>query len=79
MTAHERGECMLVLSRKQNQQIVIDKDIVVTVVDIRDDRVSLGVDAHRDVPVHRKEIHTAITRAEAHKESTGESESTCSP
>ena len=60
-------------------QQLIDKDIVVTVVDIRDDRVSLGVDAQRDVPVHRKEIHTAIERAEAHKESSGESESACSP
>ena len=68
---------MLVLSRKQNEQIVIDKDIVVTVVDIRGDKVSLGIEAHRDVPVHRKEVHTAIKRAEAHKESSGESESTC--
>ena len=70
---------MLVLSRKQNEQIVIDKDIVVTVLDIRGNKVSLGVDAHRDVPVHRKEVHTAIKRQEAHKKRTGESESTCSP
>ncbi len=70
---------MLVLSRKQTEQIVIDQDIVVTVVDIRDGRVSLGVDAHRDVPVHRKEIHTASKRTEAHKESTGGPESACSP
>ena len=69
---------MLVLSRKQNEQIVIDKDIVVTVVDIRGNKVSLGVEAHRDVPVHRKEIHTAIKRVEADKKGTGESESTCS-
>ena len=53
---------MLVLSRKQNEQIIIDKDIVVTVLDIRGSKVSLGVDAHRDVPVHRKEVHTAIKR-----------------
>ena len=70
---------MLVLSRKQKQQIVIDKDIVVTVVDIRGDKVSLGVEAHRDVPVHREEVHTAMKHAEAHEESGGESESTCSP
>jgi len=70
---------MLVLSRKQNEQIVIDKDIVVTVLDIRGNKVSLGVDARRDVPVHRKEVHTAIKHQEAHKKRTGESESTCSP
>ncbi len=70
---------MLVLSRKQNEQIVIDKDIVVTVLDIRGNQVSLGVDAHRDVPVHRKEVQTAIKRAEARKESSGESEPTRIP
>ena len=69
---------MLVLSRKQNEQIVIDKDIVVTVLVIRGNQVSLGVEAHRDVPVHRKEVHTAIKRGEADKKGTGESESTCS-
>ena len=67
---------MLVLSRKKQEQIVIDEDILVTVVDIRGDKVRLGVDAPKDVPVHRKEVHTAIKREEAHKESSGESEST---
>ncbi len=70
---------MLVLSRKKQEQIVINEDILVTVVDIRGDKVRLGVDAPKDVPVHRKEVHTAIKREEAHKESSGESESTCSP
>ena len=58
---------MLVLSRKKQEQIVIDGDILVTVVDIRGDKVRLGVDAPKDVPVHRKEVHTAITCEEAHK------------
>ena len=51
---------MLVLSRKENQQIVIDKDIVVTVVQIRGNKVRLGISAPKDVPVHREEVHEAI-------------------
>ena len=70
---------MLVLSRKRSEQIVIDNDIVVTVLDIRGNQISLGVDAHTDVPVHRKEIHAAIKRQEVHKEGIGESDSTYSP
>ncbi|NQU21254.1 MAG: carbon storage regulator CsrA [Candidatus Nealsonbacteria bacterium] len=58
---------MLVLSRKKREQIVINDDILVTVVDVRGDRVRLGVDAPKDVPVHRQEIHAAIKREEAHK------------
>ncbi len=70
---------MLVLSRKKQEQIVIDEDILVTVVEIRGNRVRLGVDAPKDVGVHRKEVHTAIEREEARTKSSGESESTCSP
>ena len=51
---------MLVLSRKKNERIVIDDKIVVTVVEIRGDKVRLGIEAPRDVPVHRREIHDAI-------------------
>lgn len=51
---------MLVLSRKKNESIVIDHDIVVTVVDIRGDKVRLGVEAPKDVPVHRREVEDAI-------------------
>ena len=58
---------MLVLSRKKQEQIVIDEDILVTVVDVRGDKVRLGVDAPKDVPVHRQEVHAAIKREEAHK------------
>jgi carbon storage regulator len=70
---------MLVLSRKKQEQIVIDDDILVTVVGIRGDKVRLGVDAPKDVPVHRKEVHTAIKREETQKDISGESESACSP
>lgn len=48
---------MLVLSRKRDEQIVIGESIVLTVVDIRGDKVRIGVEAPKDVPVDRKEIH----------------------
>lgn len=53
---------MLVLSRKANQRIMIGKDIVVTVVDIRGDKVRLGIEAPQDVAVHREEVYLAIQR-----------------
>jgi carbon storage regulator len=51
---------MLVLSRKTNESIVIDNNIVVTVVEVRGDKVRLGIVAPRDVPVHRDEVHQLI-------------------
>jgi len=51
---------MLVLSRKLNERIVINDNIVVTVVEIRGDRVRLGIEAPRDVPVHRREVWEKI-------------------
>lgn len=51
---------MLVLSRKKNESIVIADSIVVTVVDVRGDKVRLGIEAPREIPVHRSEIHDAI-------------------
>ena len=53
---------MLVLSRKRDEQIVIAENIVITVVDIRGDKVRLGIEAPKSVPVHRKEVHEAIQR-----------------
>ena len=53
---------MLVLSRKKNESIVINDDITVVVVEIRGDRVSLGIECPRDVPVHRREVFEAIHR-----------------
>ncbi len=51
---------MLVLSRKKNESIVINNDIVVTVVEIRGDKVRLGIVAPKEVPVHRQEVYDAI-------------------
>lgn len=53
---------MLVLSRKKNESIVINDDITIVVVEIRGDKVRLGVEAPRDTPVHRKEVYEAIKR-----------------
>ena len=53
---------MLVLSRKKNESIVINNDITVVVVEIRGDKVRLGVEAPKEVPVHRKEVYDAIQR-----------------
>lgn len=51
---------MLVLSRKKNESIVIDDNIIVTVVEIRGDKVRLGIQAPKEVPVHRSEVYAAI-------------------
>ncbi len=51
---------MLVLSRKNNESIVINDDIIITIVEIRGDKVRLGIVAPRDVPVHRQEVYEAI-------------------
>ncbi len=56
---------MLVLSRKKNESIVINDDITIVVVEIRGDKVRLGVEAPREVPVHRREVFEAIRRNEA--------------
>jgi len=55
---------MLVLSRKKNESIVINNDITVTVVEIRGDKVRLGIVAPKEVPVHRQEVFDAIHAGE---------------
>ena len=51
---------MLVLSRKRNESVVINDNIVVTIVDVRGDKVRIGIEAPRDVAVHRQEVLEAI-------------------
>jgi carbon storage regulator len=51
---------MLVLSRKKNESIIINDHITVTVVEIRGDKVRLGIDAPKEVSVHRREVYEAI-------------------
>ena len=58
---------MLVLTRRINESIVINDDISVLVVEIRGDRVRLGIEAPKDVAVHRKEIYDAIRETPSEK------------
>lgn len=53
---------MLVLSRHRDEKIIIGDNIIVTVVDIRRDRVRLGITAPPHIPVHREEVYEAIQR-----------------
>ena len=53
---------MLVLTRHRDESIMIGDDVVITVVDIRGDKVRLGIDAPQEIPVHRQEVYDAIKR-----------------
>lgn len=56
---------MLVLSRKRDERIVIGDNIVITVIEVRGDKVRLGIEAPKEVPVHRQEVMEALKRAAA--------------
>ena len=53
---------MLVLSRQRDESIIIGDNIVITIVDIRGDKVRLGINAPAEIPVHRQEVYEAIQR-----------------
>ena len=53
---------MLVLSRQRDESIIIGDHIVITIVDIRGDKVRLGIEAPTEIPVHRQEVYEAIQR-----------------
>jgi carbon storage regulator len=58
---------MLVLSRHRDESIIIGDDIVITVVDIRGDKVRLGIQAPTHISVHRQEVYEAIQREGSHR------------
>ena len=58
---------MLVLSRQKDETIVIGDDIEITIVDVRGDKVRLGITAPKDIPVHRREVYDAIQREKKEK------------
>ncbi|MHC4546466.1 MAG: carbon storage regulator CsrA [Planctomycetota bacterium] len=53
---------MLVLSRQKDESIMIGDDVEVTIVDVRGDKVRLGITAPKEIPVHRMEVYEAIQR-----------------
>ncbi len=64
---------MLVLSRQKDESIIIGDDVEITIVDVRGDKVRLGINAPRSISVHRKEIYEAIQREKAQEEAAGKS------
>ena len=58
---------MLVLSRQKDESIIIGDDVEVTIVDVRGDKVRLGITAPKEIPVHRREVYEAIQREKAEK------------
>jgi carbon storage regulator len=58
---------MLVLSRQRDESIMIGDDVEITIVDVRGDKVRLGITAPKNIPVHRREIYDAIQREKAQK------------
>lgn len=63
---------MLILSRQRDETIMIGDDIEITVVDVRGEKVRLGINAPPNIPVHRKEVYEAIKRE--HKLTAGQGE-----
>jgi carbon storage regulator len=57
-----KEQSMLVLSRQRDESIMIGDKVVVTIVDIRGDKVRLGIEAPMDIPVHRQEVYDAIQK-----------------
>ena len=58
---------MLVLSRRKDESIMIGDDVEITIVDIRGDKVRLGITAPKTIPVHRREVYEAIQREKSEK------------
>ena len=59
---------MLVLSRQKEESIVIGDDIEITIVDVRGDKVRLGITAPKSISVHRREVYDAIQREKKEKQ-----------
>jgi carbon storage regulator len=65
---------MLVLSRQRDESIMIGDDVEIIIVDVRGDKVRLGITAPKDIPVHRREIYDAIQREKKLKKEPKEQE-----
>ena len=60
---------MLVLSRQTDESIMIGDDVEITIVDVRGNKVRLGIKAPKNIPVHRREVYEAIKREKNGKKS----------
>ena len=65
---------MLVLSRQKDESIIIGDNVEITVVDVRGDKVRLGITAPKEIPVHRREVYEAIQREKVAKEAEKKAE-----
>lgn len=65
---------MLVLSRQKDESIMIGDEVEITIVDVRGDKVRLGITAPKHIPVHRREIYDAIQREKAQKAAAEETQ-----
>jgi carbon storage regulator len=65
---------MLVLSRQRDESIMIGDDVEIIIVDVRGDKVRLGITAPKEIPVHRREIYDAIQREKRQKKEAQEKE-----
>ena len=63
---------MLVLSRQKDESIMIGDDVEITIVDVRGDKVRLGITAPKIIPVHRREVYDAIQAEKAQEENEGD-------
>ena len=73
---------MLVLSRQKDESIMVGDDVEITIVDVRGDKVRLGITAPKSIPVHRREVYEAIKReqqAKAADKKEADSDSSDSP
>ena len=62
---------MLVLSRQRDESIIIGDDVEITIVDVRGDKVRLGITAPKHIAVHRREVYDAIQREKQEREKEG--------
>jgi len=65
---------MLVLSRQKDESIMIGDNVEITIVDVRGDKVRLGITAPKEIPVHRMEVYEAIQREKSEKKSKEEAQ-----
>jgi carbon storage regulator len=63
---------MLVLSRQKDESIMIGDNVEITIVDVRGDKVRLGITAPKDISVHRREVYDAIQREKTEEKEKGQ-------